>query len=134
MRSLKTILWISAIGCLTVVPFIFFPWSSITNIISWFGIAPLPDTPIAIYYFKVTFGVFGLGGVFFIILARDPFAYGPMLNLGAFGLILYGVLALTLGISIGLPSIVYLGDGLSGLILGVGILFFASRATRVAET
>ncbi len=134
MRGLKTVLWITAIGCLAVVPLIFFPWTSIANIISWFGAASLPDASIAVYYFKVTFGVFGVIGVFFIILARDPLAYGPMLNLGAFGLILYGILAFTLGISIRLPPMVYLGDGLSGLALGIGILFLASRANRVAET
>ena len=127
MRSLKIILWITAIGCLTAVPFIFLPWAVVESIGSWFGIESLPDAPIVIYFFKVVFGVFGLIGVFFIILARDPLKYRFMLNLGMLGLILFGLLALIIGFSLGLPPIVYLGDGLSGLVLGIAILIFSSK-------
>ena len=128
MKSLKIVLWVVAIGCLTAVPFIFLPWAAIECIGSWFGVESLPNTPIAVYFFKVVFGVFGLIGVFFIILARNPLKYGPMLNLGAVGLILFGLLALTIGLYIGLPPIVYLGDGLSGLVLGICILIFSSKS------
>lgn len=127
MKRLKIALWIAAIGCLTAVPFIFFPWAAVENIGSWFGIEPLPNMPIAVYFFKVVFGVFGLIGVFFIILATNPLKYGAMLNLGAFGLILFGLLALVLGFFIGLSPIVYIGDGLSGLVLGIVILIFSSK-------
>ena len=134
MKSLKVALWVTAIGCLTAVPFIFLPWAAVESIGSWFGIESLPDMPIAVYFFKVVFGVFGLIGVFFIILARNPLKYGPMLNLGAFGLILFGLLALILGLSIGLPLIVYIGDGLSGLVLGIVILVFSSRSKQALKT
>jgi len=72
MKTLKFVLWVPAIGCLSAVPFIFLPWSVIESIGSWFGIESLPSMPIAVYFFKVTFGVFGLIGVFFVILARNP--------------------------------------------------------------
>ena len=134
MKSLKVALWITAIGCLTAVPFIFLPWAAVESIGSWFGIESLPDMPIAVYFFKVVFGVFGLIGVFFIILARNPLKYGSMLNLGAFGLILFGLLALILGLAIGLPPIVYIGDGLSGLVLGTAILVFFSRSKQALKT
>jgi len=133
MKSLKAALWIAAIGCLTAVPFIFSPWTAIESIGSYFGITSLPNTPIAIYFFKVAFGVFGLIGVFFIILALNPWNYGSMLYLGAFGLILFGLLALILGVSISLPPIVYLGDGLSGLILGIVILFSSSKSKQPVD-
>jgi hypothetical protein len=42
-------------------------------------------------------------------------------------LILFGLSALVLGNSLDMPVIVYLGDGLAGLILGAAILFFASK-------
>jgi len=130
MKSLKVALWIAAIGCFTAVPFIFLPWVVVESIGSWFGIESLPDMPIAVYFFKVVFVVFGLIGVFFIILARNPLKYGSMLNLGAFGLILFGLFALILGLSIGLPPIVYIGDGLSGLVLGIVILILSSKSKQ----
>jgi len=133
MKGLKIALWVTAIGCLTSVPFIFLPWAVVESIGSWFGVESFLGEPIAIYFFKVVFGVFGLIGVFFIILARNPLKYGSMLNLGAFGLILFGLMAFIFGLSIGLPLIVYLGDGLSGLVLGLAILIFSFKASTGSE-
>ncbi len=134
MKTLKFVLWVPAIGCLSAVPFIFLPWSVIESIGSWFGIESLPSMPIAVYFFKVTFGVFGLIGVFFVILARNPLESRPMLSLGAFGLILFGLLALVAGLYLGLPPIVFLGDGLSGLVLGIAILFLSSKLKQLSKS
>lgn len=130
MRMLKISLWITAIGCLIAVPFIFVPWSVIADMGSCFGVEPLPDAPFVVYLFRVICGIFGLIGVFFVLLALDPLKYGPMLNLGAYGLILFGLLAMITGTSIGLTPVVYLGDGVSGLILGSAILLFAAKARQ----
>lgn len=134
MKTLKFVLWVPAIGCLSAVPFIFLPWSVIESIGSWFGIESLPSMPIAVYFFKVTFGVFGLIGVFFVILARNPLESRPMLSLGAFGLILFGLLTLVAGLYLGLPPIVFLGDGLSGLVLGIAILFLSSKLKQLSKS
>jgi hypothetical protein len=134
MKSLKVALWVAAFGCLTAVPFIFLPWGAVESIISWFGIEPMPNVPIVIYIFRVVCGVIGLIGVYFIILARNPLNYGPMLDLGAYGLILFGLLALILGLKIGMPPIAYIGDALSGLILGIIIAIFSSKAKRELKT
>ncbi len=131
MKSLKVALWVAAIGCLAAVPLIFLPLAVIENMGSWVGIGSLPDMPFAVYFFKVVCGVFGLIGVFFIILARDPFKYGSMLNLGAFGLIIFGILALIVGLSIGLTPFVYIGDGLTGLVLGIIILILSLKSKQV---
>ena len=130
MKSLKVALWVAAFGCLTAVPFIVLPWSAIESIVFWFGMEPLPNIPVVIYFFKVVLGVFGLIGIYFIILARNPLGYGPMLNLGAYGLVLFGLLALILGFTIGIPPIVYIGDVLFGLILGIVILILSSKLKR----
>lgn len=127
MKSLKIALWIPAIGCLMAVPFIFLPWSVVESISAWFAAEPLPTTPIAVYYFKVVFGIFGLIGVFFVMLARDPLKHGEMLNLAAFGLMTYGLLALIVGFFNGISAAVYIADGLSGTLLGVVILFLSTR-------
>jgi hypothetical protein len=133
MNALKIALWIIGIGCLTAVPFLFLPWAVVESMVSWSGVELLPDTPIVIYFYKVIFGVFGLIGVFFIILARNPLKYQSMLNLGAFGLILFGLLALILGLVIGIPPIVYLSDSLTGLVFGVAILIFSAKSKQALK-
>ena len=118
MKGLKITLWLAALGCLGALPFVIMPWSVVENLISWFGVDPLPNTPIVMYLFKIACGIFGLIGIYYILLARAPLAYGHMLELGTYGLILFGLLSLFIGSSIGLPLVVYIGDTLSGLILG----------------
>jgi len=127
MKSLKLALWIAAIGCLVAVPFIVLPWSIVENIIRWFGIEPLPYVPAVMYLFRIVCGLVGLIGIYFIILARNPLGYGPMLKLGAYGLIIFGLLSLILGVTLEMPPKVYIGDALSGLILGIVIIILSFR-------
>jgi hypothetical protein len=129
-HSLKVVLWITGIGCLIAVPFIFLPWSVIEAMASFFGHDPMPDVPIVVYYIKVLFGAWGFIGIFFIILARNPLGYGPMLYLGAYGLIVLGLLELILGIIIDVSPIVYIGDVSFALILGIIILVLSLKLTR----
>ncbi len=127
MKTLKIALWIAALGCLTAVPFVFLPWTVLENIFLWVGNDPIPDVPVVIYIFRVVCGIIGLIGVFFLILARNPLDYGPMLNLAAIGLIVFGVISFLLGFNIGVQPIVYVGDALSGVILGMIIWIFSSK-------
>ncbi len=127
MKSLKVALWITAVGCLKVAPFIFLPWSVIEAIVTFFGYGPIPDVPIVIYFCKFLFGVLGFIGIFFIILALNPLGYGPMLYLGAYGLIVFGLLELILGITIDFSPIVYVSDASFALILGIIILILAFK-------
>jgi hypothetical protein len=128
MKSLKITLWIAALGCLTAFPFIALPWFVIEKIISWLGINSISNDPLIIYTLRVSCGVYGLIGIYFIILAKNPLKYGPMLNLGAFGLIIFGLLSLIVGMVLDISPIVYAGDSLSGLILGIAVLIFSSKA------
>ncbi len=130
MKSLKVALWIVAIGCLVAVPFIVLPWSVVEKIVLWFGIEPIPNDPLVMYVLRVSSGVYGLIGVYFIMLARNPLNYGPMLNLGVYGLIIFGLLSLIVGGSLKISPKVYTGDFLSGLILGIAIIIFSFKAKR----
>ena len=130
MKSLKVALWVTAIGCLTAVPFIVLPWAVVENFILRFGIEPIPNDPLVMYLLRVSCGVYGLIGVYFIMLARNPLNYGPMLNLGAYGLIIFGLLSLLVGVSLEISPKVYAGDFLSGLILGIVIIILSSKAKR----
>lgn len=128
MKTLNILLWVTAVCFLGAFPFIFVPWSVIEGIGSWFGVASIPSSPFILYFFKIGCGAYGLIGVFYAILALNPFKYGAMLNLGAYGLMLFGVLALVAGISVGLHPVIYLGDGLSGLVLGGAMVIFCRKS------
>ena len=130
MKSLKVTLWIAAIGCLIAVPFIALPWSVLEKMVLWFGVSPIPNDPLVMYLLKVSCGVYGLIGVYFIILARDPLGCGPMLDLGAYGLAIFGLLSLIIGLSLQLPPRLFAGDALSGLILGIVLIMLSSKAKR----
>ena len=130
MKSLRVALWITAIGCLTAVPFILLPWSVLKALVSFFGHDPIPDVPVVIYFVKILCVFLGFIGIYFIILARNPLGYGSMLYLGAYGLILFGLLALILGFTIGVSAIVYLGDAFFTLILGIIILALSSKCKK----
>lgn len=130
MKSLKVVLWVAAIGCLTAVPFIVLPWSVVDKIVLLFGIEPIPNDPLVMYILRVSCGVYGLIGVYFIILARNPLGCGPMLDLGAYGLTIFGLSSLIIGLSLEISPRVFTGDSLSGLILGIVIIVLSSKAKR----
>ncbi|MBT8339488.1 MAG: hypothetical protein HKP58_11960 [Desulfatitalea sp.] len=130
MKSLKAALWVAAIGCLSSVPFIILPWSVVERIALWFGIGAIPNDLLIIYLLRVSCGVYGMIGVYFIILAKNPLGYGPMLDLGAYGLIIFGLLSLFVGWRLEMPLKIFSGDALSGLILGIIIIALSSKAKR----
>jgi hypothetical protein len=130
MKSLKVALWITAIGFLTTVPFIFLPWSVLDAITSFTGHDPIPDIPVVIYLTKICCVIAGFIGIFFIILARNPLGYGPMVYLGAYGLIVLGLLELILGLTIDISPIVYIGDAFFALILGIIILVLSLKCKK----
>ncbi|MFH2046773.1 MAG: hypothetical protein ABIK92_16700 [Pseudomonadota bacterium] len=133
MRSLKTALWICASGCLAAIPFVVLPWEIIQDLFVWFGIEPIPDTPLLIYFFRGACGIIGLIGIYFIILARNPVKYGPMLNLGAYGLMVFGLLSLILGLSLEMSLKIYLGDAIFGIALGLIVAILSRRAQEISK-
>lgn len=127
MQSLKISLWISAVGCLTAMPFLILPWDVIENIFLLFGVGVIPNDAITIYLFRIVCAAFGFIGIFFVILARNPLQYMPMLNLSAYGLICFGLLCLVLGSGLNMEFKLYVGDVLFGLILGPLIALLSKK-------
>ncbi len=134
MKSLKIALWIAAIGCLIAVPFIMAPWSVIEKLIQWYGIEPLPGSPVVIYLFRTACGLFGLIGIYYLMLARNPLGYGRMLDLGVYGLVIMGLLALISGLIMELSPKIYIGDALFGLILGIISSVLSVRTKKALST
>ena len=122
MKLLKTLLWIIGVICLVPIIFIFVPWSGLNSVTASIGIDAIPRTPLLMYSLKVCFGVAGLIGVFFILLALNPMENERMLVLGAFGLGVFGLLGLILGLVFGVDRLVFIGDAVFGIVLGVVII------------
>jgi hypothetical protein len=134
MRALKVILWIIGIGLLIeAVASVLGPWNTIRDLLTRIGITDIPDTAFVAYFFKIASGVFGMVGIFFIMLARNPVGYGGMLNLAAYGMIAFGLLAAIIGPWMGVPLTICLGDAIFGLLFGCVIAILAARVQHVAQ-
>lgn len=130
MNGLKTVLWICAICCLLGFVFAALPWQATTDLFQAFGVQPPTPEPITVYMFRLCLAMFGLIGIFFIILARNPLGYGAMLPLAAYGLLCFGVFCLVGGTRYGLPPWAYYGDAIFGIVAGVLILILRKKAVQ----
>ena len=128
MKRLKTVLWICAVCCLSGFVFAALPWRAFTALCHWVGIQPPAAEAITVFMFRLSLAIFGMIGVFFIMLARNPLKYGGMLLLAAYGLLCYGLFCLVGGIRYALPVWAYVGDVIFGFALGVLILIFRRKA------
>ena len=103
MKGLKIILWIAAICCLSGFAVAALPWPTVTALFRWFEIEPPAAEPVTAFVFRLASAMFGMIGIFFLILARNPLKYGAMLLLAAYGLVAYGVFCLLGGIRYAFP-------------------------------
>ena len=127
MKRLKIMLWLCGIGFLISFIFMVLPWGLIENLYSIFGEEPIPYSPTSGYLFRVSCGMVGIIGVYFIILARDPLKYRPLLFFSAYGLIAGGLICFIAGLVIGISPLFYIGDGLFGVILGIILAVLTSK-------
>jgi hypothetical protein len=130
MKGLKIILWICAISFLLAFILAPLPWRAIIAWFQWVGIQPPAAAPITVFMFRISLAMFGIIGIFFVILAKNPLKYGAMLPLSAYGLLCYGVFSLVLGIRYGLPVWIYTNDVIFGLVAGVLILVLQKKAIQ----
>jgi hypothetical protein len=56
-----------------------------------------------------------------------------MLNLGAYGLIVFGLLSLIFGLIIKIPLKAFLGDTIFGILLGIVIAILTNRAQGISK-
>jgi hypothetical protein len=134
MEGLKTVLWVCAVGFLLNFIFAALPWQAMTAWANVFGFQMPAAEPFHVFTFRLCLATYGMIGVFFVILARNPLKYGGMLLLAAYGLLCLGVLSLVGGIRYSLPPIIYVGDIIFCFITGALILLFRKEAIRVNST
>ncbi len=107
MNGIKIILWICAIECLLAFVLAALPWQTLTSMSEAAGIQPLGASGITVFMVRLCLLLFGLFGVFFAILARDPLKYGAMLQFASFWLVIYGIYVLVAGVRYELPAWIY---------------------------
>ena len=127
MKGLKIILWICAVSCLLGFICAALPWSAIITFYHWSGVQP-PFDAITVFLVRLFLATFGMTGIFFIILARNPLNYDAMLLLSAFGLICFGIFYLVGGFRYGLPVWIYSQKSIFSVVVGVLILVFRKKA------
>jgi len=133
MRALKICLWIAGIGCLLSVFGMFLPISAWESIAKVFGIESLPDSPLFAYAARVMSATYVGVGVFFIILALHPMRYGVMVPFSGIASVFVGVVCGIAGLLAAMPTLWFLGDSLSCLVLGVLILVFWHQAKQTSQ-
>ena len=127
MTAAKTLLWICAISLLMAFIMAVLPWHVLMAWFKYLGIQTPDGHPLTVFMFRGCFTLFGLIGIFFVILARNPLAYGPMLLLAGFGLIFWGLVATAGGIRYDLPIFTYVGDLIFGIFVGGYLIAFQRK-------
>jgi hypothetical protein len=134
MKGLKNTLWVCAIGFLLNFIFAALPWRALSAWANQFGVQIPTAEPWTVFAVRILFTTYGMIGVFFVILARNPLKYGEMLLLAAYGLLLLGILVLIGSIWYALPFITYFFDVIFCFITGVLILIFRREAIQANST
>jgi len=132
MRGLKICLWIAGIGCLLSVFGMFLPISAWQSIAKIFGVESLPDSPLFEYAVRLMSATYVGVGVFFVILALDPMKYTVLMPFTGIAAVLLGLICGITGLAVKMPTLWFLGDSLSCLLLGVLILVFWRRAKKTS--
>jgi len=130
MTGIKITLWILAISFLMGFVCMLFPWKIINQIYEIAGELPIPRTAPVEYSIRVTCGMVGVIGIYFLILATDPAKYKTLVFFSSFALIGIGLLCIVTGLLVNISIIIVLGDGLFGLILGMIMLLLSLGKLR----
>jgi hypothetical protein len=134
MKGLKIMLWICAIRFLPAFIPAVIPWPAFVAGVESLGIQPPGTDEFTKIMIRLSLAGFGMVGIFFVILARNPFKYGVMLPLAAYGLVGFGIVTLVAGIRyIGLPVWTYSINTIFGVVAGVLLLIFRNKALQASS-
>nr|VFJ86397.1 MAG: hypothetical protein BECKLFY1418B_GA0070995_10039 [Candidatus Kentron sp. LFY]VFJ92077.1 MAG: hypothetical protein BECKLFY1418A_GA0070994_102031 [Candidatus Kentron sp. LFY]VFK18045.1 MAG: hypothetical protein BECKLFY1418C_GA0070996_103815 [Candidatus Kentron sp. LFY] len=123
MKGIKVILYIYAVIYLLGLVLAFLPISTGSDLLNTAG-SDLPGAmdPFTLLWTRMSGVGFGLAGIFFLILARNPFGYGVMLPFAGYGQICVGLFYSPLNIWYGSPLASWLISAESILLVGTGAL------------
>ena len=130
MKGLKIILWVCAVGFLLCFVYAVLPFQAWARFSSWFGLQFPAAEPITEAIFRLCLAMFGMVGIFFVILARNPLKCGAMLVLSAWGLLGYGAFSLVGCILYAFPVWIHADGVIGGFVAGALILIFRRKAMQ----
>ena len=128
MKGLIIVLWITSILCLVCFLGLIIPWTWISAILSFTDLDIAGYQGVEKYAARISCAGFGMIGIFFLILARNPSYYGTMISFGGYGLLVVSAFCLAWGIYYSFTWWNWLGDVLCCGILGGLILLFKSKS------
>jgi len=133
MRGLKVSLWVSAVLFLLGAVGLFLPDAAWVSIVECFGgqSTDAAFSPMGEYMFRVALAMCFFVGLYFVALAKHPKKYPVLVPFTGLALVLLGVVCVVSGLIAGMPVAWILGDSLSCLVLGVLIVAFWKKSTRV---
>jgi len=133
MKGIKIILYFLAIFYWLGTVITFLPLSILTDYLHFVG-AKLPDTidVTTIFWFRLSGVGFGLAGIFYVILARNPLGYGVMLPFTAYGQICIGLsyFAWSIGYDFPLPAWYMFIESFLLVVPGVLLLVFRNKVIQ----
>jgi hypothetical protein len=96
------------------------------------GVESVLDDAVSEYMRRLLMATFGAIGIYLAILALKPKAYGVLIPFTGIASIVLSVVCLVTGYKVCIPTLWYLGDGLSCVIFGVLVLVFWKKANQPA--
>lgn len=135
MRALKVCLSVSGVLFLLGAVGLFLPDSMWVSILNFFGdeSSDLSYSPVGEYLIRVSLAMSSMIGVYLIVLALHPMKYPVLIPVTGLALLFLGVVCGVSGLVAAMPTMWFMGDSLSCLVLGILILLFWQKA-KVSQT
>jgi hypothetical protein len=133
MKGLKIVLWICTVAFLCSFIAAVLPWPWIIAGAQWGGVIPPTTESTDVFIFRLSMATYGMIGIFFLLLARKPLAYGNMLLLAAYGLMALGVMILIGGMRYEMPLWAYGSKAVFIVLLGALIRVFRDKAVAAKK-
>jgi hypothetical protein len=117
------------VGWLTLLalPAVFMPKSWMASTHQWLGLGELPDAPIVQNLARSVSGFYALFGAVCLVLATDLERYRPLVRFLGIAVTLFGIALIGIDLSAPMPVWWTASEGLSTIVIGVGMFVFARR-------
>jgi hypothetical protein len=109
-RRLRVVLWVAGAGCGMAAFGVVAPWDWMSSWMAAFGAEEMSASPMRVYGMRAACATWVFVGLFFLLVARNPLAYAPFLNLAIGGLLCVGLVCLITGVAVGMQPPWYLTD------------------------
>lgn len=110
LRLLRYLLLLCACGWGISVVGLFMPWSYTAAVLNSLGMESVPESPMFIYWFRMTASAFTLIGIMFFLLAMRPEKYRMLVSIAGLSMLLEGLVLLLNGLSLGLAFFPFAAD------------------------